>query len=117
MKIPLVVAVIASAFSFAQPNFAQQKETVDAQIVQLIVAHQKIYDEAFNNGDAAALTTKMFTEDAVLVTDSGPIYGRRPLRNILQTCSSKFISVTLAGMSAQKILPTSSQRELVLKEA
>jgi hypothetical protein len=83
MKIPLVVAVIASAFSFAQPNFAQQKETADTQIVQLIVAHQKIYDEAFNNGDAAALTTKMFTEDAVLVTDSGPIYGRRPLRNIL----------------------------------
>ena len=29
MRIRLVVAVIASAFSFAQPTFAQQKETVD----------------------------------------------------------------------------------------
>jgi ketosteroid isomerase-like protein len=67
------------AISFALPTFAQQKETVDPQIVQLIVAHQKIYDEAFNHGDAAALATKMFTEDAVLVTDSGPIYGREAI--------------------------------------
>jgi len=54
----------------------EQKDTHDPQIRRLIAAHQKIYDEAMNAGDAAALANKMFTEDAVLVTDAGPIYGR-----------------------------------------
>ena len=54
----------------------QPKDTPDPQIRRLIAAHQKIYDEAMNNGDASALANKMFTEDAVLVTDVGPIYGR-----------------------------------------
>src|SRR5271166_5913117 len=58
------------------PISAQQKDTPDPQIRQLIAAHQKMYDEAMNNGDAAALANTMFIEDAVLVTDTGPIYGR-----------------------------------------
>jgi hypothetical protein len=76
MKIRLVVALVGLAISLALPSFAQQTNTPDPKIRQLIDAHQKIYDEAMNNGDAAALANKMFTEDAVLVTDAGPIYGR-----------------------------------------
>jgi hypothetical protein len=33
------------------------------------------YDEAYNKNDAAALAA-LFAEDAVVVTDTGPIYGR-----------------------------------------
>jgi ketosteroid isomerase-like protein len=76
MKISSLLAIVGLAISFALPALAQQKDTPDPKIRQLIDAHQKIYDEAMNNGDAAALANKMFTEDAVLVTDAGPIYGR-----------------------------------------
>jgi ketosteroid isomerase-like protein len=76
MKNRSLLALVGLTISFALPTFAQQKDTPDPKIRQLIDAHQKIYDEAINTGDAAALANKMFTEDAVLVTDSGPIYGR-----------------------------------------
>ena len=54
------------------------KDTVDPQIVKQLNAHSRKYDEAFNNGDAAAVAA-LFTEDAVLVTDTGPIYGREAI--------------------------------------
>ena len=38
MKIRLVVALVGLAISFALPTFAQQKETVDPQLIQ------KLYD-------------------------------------------------------------------------
>ena len=56
----------------------KQKDTVDPRIVeQLNVLSQK-FDEAFNNNDAAALAA-CFTKDAVLVTDTGQIYGREAI--------------------------------------
>jgi hypothetical protein len=76
MKNLPLLALAGLAISFAAPAFAQQQDTVDPKIAELIVAHQKIYDEAMNNNDAVNLATKMFTDDAVLVTDTGPIYGR-----------------------------------------
>ena len=48
----LVVALVGLAISFAVPAFAQQKDTADPQIDEQIV---KKFDEAFNNGDAAAV--------------------------------------------------------------
>jgi hypothetical protein len=76
MKNLPLLALAGLAISFAAPAFAQQQDTVDPKIAELIVAHQKIYDEAMNNNDAVTLASKMFTDDAVLVTDTGPIYGR-----------------------------------------
>jgi ketosteroid isomerase-like protein len=53
--------------------YTPQKNTVDPQINEQVNAHCEI-DEAYNNNDAAAQAA-LFTEDAVVVTDTGPIYG------------------------------------------
>jgi ketosteroid isomerase-like protein len=78
MKIPLVVALTGLAISLAAPAFAQEKDAVDSQIRQQLDALGEKYDEAFNNGDAAALAAT-FTRDAVLVNDTGPVYGREAI--------------------------------------
>jgi ketosteroid isomerase-like protein len=76
MKIRLVVALVGLAIGFAVPAFAQQKEsTPNEQDRQWLDALVKKFDEAWNNNDAAALAA-FYAEDAVIVTDTGPIYGR-----------------------------------------
>ena len=76
MKIRLAVALAGLAISFALPIFAQQKEsTPNEQDRQWLDALVKKFDEAWNNNDAAALAA-FYAEDAVIVTDTGPIYGR-----------------------------------------
>jgi ketosteroid isomerase-like protein len=76
MKMPLVVALVGLAISFASPSFAQQKEaTLCERDCQQIDALAKKYDEADNNSGAAALAA-LFTEDAVIVPDTGPVNGR-----------------------------------------
>jgi ketosteroid isomerase-like protein len=52
--------------------------TVDPQIIEQLNALSKKFDEAYNNNDAAALAA-LFTEDAVMVTDTGPLYGREAI--------------------------------------
>lgn len=79
MKIRLLVALAGLAISFAVPAIAQQKDTVlDPQLFQQLVALGKKADEAFNNNDAAAVAAT-YTDDAVHVTPSGPIYGREAI--------------------------------------
>ena len=78
MKIRLLGALVGLVISFALPIFAQQKETVDPQTIEQLLAFGKKYDEAENNNDAAALAA-LFTEDAVFVTDTGPVYGRQAI--------------------------------------
>jgi uncharacterized protein (TIGR02246 family) len=75
MKVPLAVALVGLAISFAVPTFSQQKDTAASQIDEQIV---KKFDEAFNNGDAAAVAA-LFTEDAVWVTPQGPVVGREAI--------------------------------------
>jgi ketosteroid isomerase-like protein len=53
--------------------------TPDPQLRQQLDAFSKKYDEAFNKNDAAAVNV-FFTEDAVLVTDAGPFYGRESIK-------------------------------------
>ena len=75
MKIRLALALVGLAIGFAVPAFAQQKDTVDPQTIEQIDAFAKKFDEAFDNGDAAALAS-LFTDDAVFVTPGGIRYGR-----------------------------------------
>jgi uncharacterized protein (TIGR02246 family) len=78
MKIPLAVALVGFAISFALPTFAQQTNMPDPQLRQQIDALQTKESDAYNNGDAAAVAA-LYTEDAVLVTDKGPISGREAI--------------------------------------
>jgi ketosteroid isomerase-like protein len=78
MKIRSVVALAGLAISFVLPVLAQEKDSVDPKTAEQLKALSKKTDEANNNNDAAALAA-LYTEDAVLVTDTGPIYGRESI--------------------------------------
>ena len=80
MKIRRLLALVGLAISFALPTFAQQTNTPDPQLVQQLAALPKKFAAAFNNNDGAAVAA-LYTEDAVLVTDSGPVYGRADIEN------------------------------------
>jgi ketosteroid isomerase-like protein len=56
----------------------EQTNTPDPQLRQQLDAKSRKFDEACNNNDAAAVAA-LFTEDAVLVTDTGPVYGRKAI--------------------------------------
>ena len=51
---------------------------VDPQTIEQLQTASKKYDEAINNNDAVAVAA-LFTEDAVFVTDTGPVYGRKAI--------------------------------------
>ena len=78
MKIRLVVALVGLAISFALPSFAQQTNTPDPQLRQKLVDVIAKYADAMNKNDAAAAAA-CFTQDAVYVTDSGPVNGRETI--------------------------------------
>jgi hypothetical protein len=76
--VDVLLALAGLAIGFAAPAFAQQKDTTDPQIAQQLEMIGRKSDEAFNNKDAAALAA-LFTQNAVVVTDRGPIYGREAI--------------------------------------
>ena len=78
MKTRLLGVLVGLAISFALPTFAQEKETVDPQIIEKVNALFKKVDEAFNNNDAAAYAA-LRTEDTIFVTEAGPLYGREAI--------------------------------------
>ena len=78
MKIRLAVALVALAIGFTVPTFAQQTNTPDPQLRQVVDTLANKLDEAMNNNDAAAAAA-LFTEDSIFVTPQGPIYGREPI--------------------------------------
>jgi uncharacterized protein (TIGR02246 family) len=80
MKIRLVVALVVLAIGFTVPILAQQKEpTPSEQDHQLVDAFNNKIDEAYKNNDPAAVAA-FFAEDAVLVMDTGLIYGREAIQ-------------------------------------
>jgi hypothetical protein len=75
MKIRLLLTLVGLAIIFALPTFAQQKDTIISQINEQI---DKKFDEAFDNGDAAALAA-LYSQDAVFMTPQGPVFGREAI--------------------------------------
>ena len=76
MKTRLLGALIGLAISFGLPIFAQQKETVDPQLIQKLDDTNMKFNEAINN-HAPAATGALCTEDAIFLTNTGPVYGRK----------------------------------------
>ena len=66
------------AISFASPTLAQQTNASDPQLREQVLAFVTKYEEAINNGDAAA-AAGFFAEDGVLVNDTGPVYGKEAI--------------------------------------
>jgi ketosteroid isomerase-like protein len=89
MKINLVIALVGLAISIPLPTFAQQKDTVDPQLRQMIDALANKYAEAINNNDAAAIAA-FYTEDAVFVTSGGPKYGRDAIKKFYADLFQRF---------------------------
>jgi ketosteroid isomerase-like protein len=80
MKIRLLLTLVGLPTIFALPTFAQQKDTIDSRTrSQIDEQIDKKFDEAFNNGDAAALAA-LYTQDAVWVTPQGPLFGREAIQ-------------------------------------
>jgi ketosteroid isomerase-like protein len=79
MKIRFLLAIVGLAIGFAQPTFAQQTETPDPQLRQMIDEFAKKYAEAVNNNDADTVAA-FYAEDGVFVTSDGPKYGRDAIR-------------------------------------
>jgi ketosteroid isomerase-like protein len=78
MKIRLVVALVGLAISFALPTFAQQKDTPDPQLREKLIAAIKKHTDSLDKNDAAAVAAN-FTENGILVTPDGPIFGRESI--------------------------------------
>ena len=78
MKIRFLLALLGLAISFALPTFAQKTNTPDPQLRQRLVARIKTHTDALDKNDAAAVAAN-FTEDGILVTPDGPIFGRESI--------------------------------------
>ena len=89
MKIPFLSTIAGLVIGFAVPAFAQQKETVDPQLAEQLGALSKKSGEAFNSNDAAAVAA-LYTEDAILVPDTGPVYGREAIEKYWAGLFNKF---------------------------
>jgi uncharacterized protein (TIGR02246 family) len=81
MKIRSVVTLVGLAISFALPTFAQQTDPPDPQLRQRLLAVIEKHADAMNKNDAAAAAA-LFTEDAIYLTDRGPINGREAIEKM-----------------------------------
>jgi uncharacterized protein (TIGR02246 family) len=73
-----IISLVGLATSFVVPAVAQQPNTPDPQTIERLNSLVKKGDEAYNRNDAAAVAA-LYTEDAVLLTDTGPIRGRKAI--------------------------------------
>jgi uncharacterized protein (TIGR02246 family) len=77
MKVCLA-ALLAFAIGVALPTFAQQTNTPDPKLRQRLIAVIQKHNDAINSNDAAALAA-LYTEDAVIVEQEGPTFGRKAI--------------------------------------
>ena len=78
MKVRLLLALVGFVFSLILQTLAQQTNTPDPQRRRQLLALAKEFEEAWNNNDAAALAP-LFTKDAILVEQAGPVQGREAI--------------------------------------
>jgi ketosteroid isomerase-like protein len=81
MKTRLLGALLALAFSFALPTFAQQTNKPDPQLRERLITCIKAHTDALDKNDAAAVAAN-FTEDAVNVEQDGPTFGREAIEKL-----------------------------------
>jgi uncharacterized protein (TIGR02246 family) len=81
MKIRAAVTLVEFAVSCALPTFAQQTNTPNPQLRQRLLAVIEKHADAMNKNDAAAAAA-LFTEDAIYLTDRGPINGREAIEKM-----------------------------------
>ena len=74
----LLFALVGLAIGFAVPAFAQQTNAPDPQLRQLLQALIQKFEDAYNHNDAVALAA-LFGEEAVLITQNGPVGGRQAI--------------------------------------
>jgi ketosteroid isomerase-like protein len=72
--------------SFVVPAFAPQE--ISDETHQQLALVGKTFHDGFNNQNAAAVAS-VYTEDAVSVTDTGPIYGRAAIQKHLEDVFQK----------------------------
>jgi len=109
MKIRLLLSFAGLIFGFALPSFAQQTDTPNPQVRDAFVALAKRFDDAYISGNAAALTA-LYTEDAVLVNDSGPLYDREAIQKAYEEMfkAVRFIShVSMLDWGSPHMIGTS----------
>ena len=75
MKIHPVITLVGLAICFALSAFAEQKDTPDPRLREKLIAAIKKHTDALDKNDAAAVAAN-FTENGILVTPEGPIFGR-----------------------------------------
>jgi ketosteroid isomerase-like protein len=83
MKMRVLLTFAVLAFGLSVSALAQQKDTADLQLAQQLDAIGRISDEGFNKGDAASIAA-LFTQDAVLVLQDGPVYGKPAIEKWLE---------------------------------
>jgi len=65
------------------------KDAVDPKTEQELHALVTKFDDAKNNNDSAAVAA-LFTDEAILVTDAGPIYGRDAIQKWYEGAFQQF---------------------------
>ena len=81
IKTRSVLILVVLAIGLALPSFAQQKNTPDPRLREKLIAAIKKHTDALDKNDAAAVAAN-FTEDGILVTPDGPIFGRESMTRI-----------------------------------
>jgi ketosteroid isomerase-like protein len=93
MKTHALAILVGSAVSFALPALGQQQDTPEPQTVARLDELSEKYDQADNKADASAMAA-LFTDDAVFVTDRGPIKGRQAIKKWFADLYQAFPSCT-----------------------
>jgi uncharacterized protein (TIGR02246 family) len=112
MKVRLVVALVGLAISFALPTFAQQTNAPDPQLRQKLIDVIAKHADAINKNDAAAAAA-CFTQDAVYVTDRGPVNGREAIEkwyaDLFKRVQFTYYVITIDQDSPQVISTTDNE--------